>query len=178
MARSDQDHTQIKLVTNVKKAVDPTLVRFEGIAHHGHTPFDVPFISQIEGNLWQGGCQNGLQLPQFIKHVISLYPWEQYTVKHDLDSMLVVKMYDSLDQSTEQVDALAQWINVCVKDGPTLVHCQAGLNRSSLVAVRSLMLREEDPYSANEAIGLLREKRSPACLCNPAFEEYLRGLDK
>lgn len=177
MSRSDQDHTKIDLKTNVKKSVDPTVVRFEGIAHHGHTPFDVPFISQIKGNLWQGGCKNGLQLPQFFKHVISLYPWEAYTIKHDLNSFLTVKMYDSLDQSTEQVDALAEWINVCIKDGPTLVHCQAGLNRSSLVAARALMLNHDDPMYGEEAVELLREKRSPACLCNPAFEKFILSFD-
>lgn len=176
-----EDPTRINLQTNVKKEVDPTLVRMSGTAIHGNTPFDVPFISQIDGNLWQGGCQNGLQLPHFIKNVISLYPWEAYTVKHDLNSYLSVKMYDSLEQSMEQVDAIANWINVCVKDGPTLVHCQAGLNRSSLVAARSLMLKsgpdwDEQPYTADEAIYLLRKQRSPACLCNPAFEEYLRSL--
>jgi hypothetical protein len=60
------------------------------------------------------------------------------------------------------------------KTGPCLVHCQAGLNRSSLVVARVLML---EGATADEAIGLLREKRSPACLCNPAFEEWLRARD-
>lgn len=177
--RNDEDHTKIKLQTNVKAAVDPTIQRFSGVAHHGNTPFDVPFISQIDGNLWQGGCANGLQLPHFFKHIISLYPWEAYTIKHDMNSMLTVKMYDSLEQSMEQVDAIANWINICVKDGPTLVHCQAGLNRSSLVAARSLMLREDDwdkMYTSDEAIDLLRAKRSEACLCNPSFEKHLRML--
>lgn len=180
--RNDEDPTQITLQTNVKKEKDPTIIRMSGIATHGHTPFDVPFISQIEGNLWQGGCQNGLQLPTFFKHLISLYPWEQYQIKHDMNSVMYVKMYDSLEQSMEQVDAIARWINICVKDGPTLVHCQAGLNRSSLVAARSLMIRDTEAplgvykLTADEAIALLREKRSPACLCNQAFEEHLRNL--
>lgn len=179
MSRDDEDTTRINLQTNVKKERDPTLIRMSGVAVHGNTPFDVPFISQIDANLWQGGCQTGLQLPHFFKHIVSLYPWEQYRVNHDMDSMLAVKMYDNLEQSMEQVDAIANWINVCVKDGPTLVHCQAGLNRSSLVAARSLMLRDDDwdkMYTAGEAIALLRERRSPACLCNSAFEEHLRSL--
>jgi protein-tyrosine phosphatase len=179
MSRDDNDHTRIEFQTNVKKERDPTLVRMSGVAVHGNTPFDVPFISQIDGNLWQGGCQNGLQLPHFFKHIVSLYPWEAYRINHDMNSMLAVKMYDSLEQSMEQVDAIANWINICVKDGPTLVHCQAGLNRSSLVAARSLMLRGDDwdkMYTADEAIALLRERRSPACLCNSAFEDHLRNL--
>ena len=80
-------------------------------------------------------------------------------------------MYDSLDQAYGQVDAIAAWVNAGRRSAPTLVHCQAGLNRSSLVAARALML---EGRSADEAITLIREQRSPACLCNPAFERWLR----
>ncbi len=179
MNLNGEDPTKIKLQTNVKADFDPTIQRMEGVARHGLTPFNVPFISQIDGNLWQGGCETGLILPHFFKHIISLYPWEQYKVRHELRSTLSVVMYDSVEQGFEQVDGIARWINDCVKDGPTLVHCQAGLNRSSLVAARSLMLREDDPQmgvyrmTADEAIAALRKNRSPACLCNPAFEAHL-----
>ena len=151
---------------------DPTQQRFSGIAAHGNTPFDVPFMSEIDTNLWQGGCRDGLILPPFIKHLVSLYPWEQYDIDHDLDSAMNVRMYDSVKQGFDQVDALARWVNVCRADGPTLVHCQAGLNRSSLIAARALVL---DGRSPKLAIQTIREKRSPACLCNPAFEKWLLG---
>jgi protein-tyrosine phosphatase len=145
-----------------------------GVARHGNTPFNVSYVSEIAENLWQGGCETGLVLPYDIAHVVSLYPWEQYTVLHEVRSVLSVVMYDSEDQGYAQVDAIASWVNVCRQDGPTLVHCQAGLNRSSLVAARALML---SGLTADAAISLLREKRSPACLCNGAFEAYLRSLD-
>lgn len=54
-----------------------------------------------------------------------------------------------------------------------LIHCQAGLNRSGLLAARTLMKRG---HTADEAIALLREKRSPLVLCNDAFENWLRSL--
>ena len=73
MNTDHDDPTKIKLQTNVKKDLDPTIQRMSGIAYHGQTPFDVPFISHIEGNLWQGGCQNGLILPQFFKHINNLF---------------------------------------------------------------------------------------------------------
>jgi dual specificity protein phosphatase-like protein len=168
------DPTKIVLQTNVKKEFDPTIIRMRGYARHGMTPFDVPFISHIEGNLWQGGCQSGLHLPHFFKHVFSMYPWERYKVKKDqLSTEVYIEMFDSLDQSMEQVDAIARLINEAKKTGPVLVHCQAGLNRSSLVAARSLML---DGRTADEAIKLLRVQRSPACLCNVSFEAHLRSL--
>jgi protein-tyrosine phosphatase len=158
--------------TGIKIDFDPTVQRMRGVARHGNTPFDVPFISEIASNLWQGGCQDGLMLPKFIRHVVSLYPWEQYKVQHELESNLWVRMYDSEDQMFGQVELLARWVNQCRETGPVLVHCQAGLNRSSLVAAKALILSGKSP---EEAIGLLREKRSPACLCNPVFEKWLRS---
>ena len=159
--------------SGVKAEYDPLVQRYAGTSAHGFVPFDVPFISEIAENLWQGGCRRGLILPRFIEHVVSLYPWQAYKLKHELDSCLSVQMYDSEDQPAGQVGLLAAWVNSCRESGPVLVHCEAGLNRSSLVAARALML---GGMTADEAIGLIREKRSPACLCNPAFEAHLRGI--
>jgi hypothetical protein len=111
-------------------------------------------------------------LPVHIRHLVSLYPWESYTVKHELASTVAVRMTDSTDQAVEQIPALAAWVNICRKDGPVLVHCQAGLNRSSLVVAMALIL---EGSTADAAIALIRQKRSPACLCNPAFENWLRA---
>lgn len=151
---------------------DPTVQTMTGVAIHGSTPFSVPYMSHIKGNLYQGGCTDGLILPDTIDNLLSLYKWESYTVNHGLKNSKTVTMYDSLDQAFEQIDELAQWVIDACATGPTLVHCQAGLNRSSLVAARALMLG--DGMTADEAISLIRSKRSPACLCNPAFEEWLR----
>lgn len=156
--------------TKIAIQIDLITKHMVGVARYGNTPFDVPFISEIAPNLWQGGCEEGLILPEFIDHVISLYPWEKYTIAKNTRSWLEVFMYDSEDQAFNQVDAIAQWVNDCRKSGPTLVHCQAGLNRSSLIAARALILEGMNP---TEAITLLREKRSPACLCNPSFEKWL-----
>ena len=157
--------------TRIDIAFDPTVQRMTGIMVHGNIPFDVPFISEIAANMWQGGCQNGLVLPPFIKHLVSLYPWEAYEIRHEIHSGLAILMYDRIDQEFSRVDAIAAWVNACRADGPTLVHCQAGLNRSSLVAARALVL---EGMTADGAIKLLRDKRSSACLCNPSFERWLR----
>ncbi len=68
------------------------------------------------------------------------------------------------------MDGIAAWVNASRDDGPTLVHCQAGLNRSSLVVGRALMLGGMAPRAA---VDLIREKRSPVCLSNPSFEKWL-----
>ncbi len=160
--------------TAIPIELDPAHQRMVGVAVHGNTPFDVPYVSQITGNLWQGGCANGLMLPANVEHVISLYPWEQYRPKRDLKSMLAVRLYDSLDAvDREQVIGIAEWVNVCRADGVTLVHCQAGLNRSSLVAGLALVL---GGWTPEKVIAKLRAKRSPAVLCNPVFEQWLRDF--
>ena len=130
----------------------------------------MPFVSQIDGNLWQGGCEDGLILPDFFRHVVSLYPWESYTIEHEISSVLQIAMLDSLDQEFDRLDAIAHWVRSCLEDGPTLVHCQAGLNRSSLVAARVLMLGGLDSAAA---IAKVRASRSPACLCIGPFVHWL-----
>jgi protein-tyrosine phosphatase len=156
--------------TKIQIRTDPIQRRMSGYTAHGGFYFEAPFISHIEGNLWQGGCQDGMILPEFIENVVSLYPWEKYTVNHELNSFVEVTMYDSLDQSFDQVEGIAEWVKDCCELGPTLVHCQAGLNRSGLVAARVLMLQGK---TGKEAIDILRSTRSPAVLCNYTFEKYI-----
>ena len=99
--------------TAFKIDFNPTVQRMKGVTLHGSAAFDVPLISEIAPNLWQGGCEDGLILPDFIRHLVSLYPWESYTVRHQLDSALLVRMYDSDDQTFEQIEELARWVNLC-----------------------------------------------------------------
>lgn len=157
--------------TAIPMELDPTQQRMRGYAIHGNTPFDVPYLSELAPNLWQGGCREGLVLPDFIDMVVSLYPWEKYTIENGAERVEIA-MYDSTEQGFDQVEDIARIVHEARAEGKTvLVHCQAGLNRSSLVAARALML---DGMTADEAITMIRLKRSDACLCNPAFEKWLR----
>ena len=156
--------------TAIPIQLDPREKRMKGITGHGDQTFDVPVISQIDETLWVGGCTDGLMLPDNIEHLVSLYPWESYRPSDSLKSALSIRMYDSLDQALDQVKAIAAWVNSCRADGPTLVHCQAGLNRSNLIVATALIL---DGMRPSAAIELLREKRSRAVLCNTAFERWL-----
>lgn len=72
----------------------------------------------------------------------------------------------------EQVVVLATQVAEHARDGQTvLVRCRAGLNRSGLVTALALTRLG---YGPNEAIRLIREKRSPWALCNEGFERYVR----
>ena len=167
-----QDHTWISI------QFDPLQQRMTGVTRHGGHHFNVPFMSHIFENLWTGGCQQGLILPRNILHLVSLYPWERYSVKHELDSELHVKAYDAdIEPLVEHLDPLVSWVTSCLEQGPTLVHCQAGLNRSGLVA--ALVLKRLQPESSFKTIiDHLRIKRSPAVLCNESFESYLLKKDE
>jgi protein-tyrosine phosphatase len=153
---------------------DPERQRFYGTTRYGNLPIDVPFISHIDGNLYQGGSRTGLILPDYFMHLVTLYPEEQYSVDHTLHSSLAVVLRDTLDQGFEEVDDIARWVNTCLRSGPTLVACQAGLNRSGMIVARSLMMRG---MTGGGAVELIRRARSRACLCNPSFYRWIVSHD-
>lgn len=132
--------------------------------------FSAPLISHIEGNLYVGGCRNGVKLPDDFKHVVSLYKWERYALGPET-ALHEFTMYDSADmEADDQIHEIAALVNDCLEDGKTLVHCQAGLNRSNLISGLALI---KQGYAPGDAINLLRDKRSPVVLCNEAFENWL-----
>lgn len=162
--------------TAIEMDNDPLNRRFRGVTRHGLIDFDVPYISEVGDNLWMGGVDDGLVLPDFIDHLVRLYQDQEYVGLQHLRTHLSITMLDSVDATLDSVDATAAWVNSARQSGTTLVHCQAGLNRSALVVARALMLGPEH-LSAHEAITHLRETRSPAVLCNPAFEHWLLQQD-
>lgn len=143
----------------------------------GH--FSAPLISHIGGNLYVGGCIDGVRLDDDFAHVVSLYKWERYalgpeTKRHEYE------MYDAVDMPPANlVAAIALDVVRYVGEGKTLVHCQAGLNRSNLIAALALIYGALDPSGMQpaDAIALLREKRSPVVLCNQTFERWLLGRE-
>lgn len=140
------------------------------LADEEHRYFDMPLVSHIEGNLWTGGCVDRVRLPDDFRRVISLYPWEKY----DLGPSTIRvewEMYDAAGMpDLNEVRHAAEAVVSALHSGKTLVHCQAGLNRSGLVAAVALVRMGRTP---REAIDLLRAKRGPVVLCNPTFERWL-----
>jgi protein-tyrosine phosphatase len=113
--------------------------------------------------------------PRFTR-ILNLYQWGEYKVPEGTE-MVVEEMYDQYGEvDVEQLERLVALVQGWLKGGHrVLVHCQAGLNRSSLVVARVLMV--EYGMSAGQAINYIRDNRSPTCLCNKDFEEYLWRLD-
>lgn len=161
----DYDPTKINL------NVDPTTSIIDGWVNHTGDYFRAPYISHVKDNLYQGGCFTGAKLPEHIKYVLSLYPWGRYEIADDV-TRVEIEMYDSLSgkPNLQEIVDLATQVNEWCDEAPTLVHCQAGLNRSGLVAATALCLKG---YQPKLAIQELRDKRSPAVLSNSVFEAFL-----
>jgi hypothetical protein len=135
--------------------------------------FSAPLISQIDETLFVGGCINGVRLDDDFAHVVSLYKWERYTLGPNTERH-EYEMYDASDvPDADLLSAIADDVNRYRAEGKTLVHCQAGLNRSNLITALALIRSGMAPA---DAIALLREKRSPVVLCNAAFESWLLEL--
>ena len=133
--------------------------------------------TQVDSHPVVGGrpLETEIRVPRF-NAILNLYPWGKYRVPDGV-TYQEVEMYDGHGEpDKDQIDGLALSVAMAVKVGQrVLVHCQAGLNRSSLVIVRALMLGWD--MTADQAIDLVRGSRSPMCLCNDNFEQFLRSLD-
>lgn len=138
---------------------------------------DIPLISHITDNLYVGGHSYTAELGDFFSHVFSLYAWgSEYRSDKTVTRHKTVTIHDATDADVSLVDDMVdEVVDALEKGGNVLVHCQAGINRSNLVA--TLVLRKWKGLTSAEAIAMLREKRSELVLANKGFERYLLSLD-
>lgn len=136
--------------------------------------FRFEHFSKIYGNLWMGGTPaaclpNDAQFKQF-HFIVSCYPWEDYQL-HEHQVQTRAFLYDRNELPEQDlISALADYVNVVRKLGPTLVHCQQGWNRSGIIVALALVRSGMWP---RDAIALMRENRSDEVLSNPVFERWI-----
>lgn len=120
---------------------------------------------------WHAAEPSDFDLDKPYDAVVTLYAWAQ-PVGWEVEEL----RYGFGDATMDLVDLsrlqrTAQWAWERWKVGDrVLVRCQAGLNRSGLVTALVLM---REGYTADEAITLLRHRRSPWALCNDEFVRWL-----
>jgi predicted protein tyrosine phosphatase len=91
----------------------------------------------------------------------------------DLDD---VYLYWPIEDKLRMVDedtvrSIAHFVSRLMDAGQhVLVHCHSGLNRASLISGRALVARGMQP---KDAVALLRARRSPECLNNRVFHDWL-----
>ena len=121
------------------------------------------------------GIQDATVTKEHFDTVITLYAWARpadWFVKEIRFGILDSDMgdFDMNEIHRLVLDAHGDW-----KAGKrVLIRCQAGINRSSLIAALVLI---RDGYSAKKAIDLLREKRGGAVLANANFYDWLMQVD-
>jgi len=137
--------------------------------------------SEILPGLWMGGTVNRAQLgyselPEITNllfdTVATLYadalPVDWYVKEFRLGFY----DHDKVDIDSQDLDQVVSAIHQDWRSGKrVLVRCQAGWNRSGLI-VGLVLMREG--MSAQDAIDLIRERRSSDALCNRTFEQFLR----
>jgi hypothetical protein len=156
---------------------------------HEIIDWDFPLHSEILPGLWVGGTDDmdtieysgNLHAPKQITKkdfdaVVTLYAWA-----NPVDWMVEELRFGFYDSDVAHIDSQALATAVSFAYGKwqagkkVLIRCQAGLNRSGLTAALVLI---ESGLTPDEAITLLRTKRTSHVLCNGEFEAFVRTLDK
>jgi hypothetical protein len=139
----------------------------------------VPLLSHIEDQLyvgmspcyWGGGHEVFSSIFDFYSGCLldddeDRYQAAPHTTHHHL------RIHDGHElPSKALVDEIAAKIVQAARSGPTLVHCQMGINRSNLFAAVAL---HQMGRSMDDAILFLRSQRYPFVLMNWHFERFLR----
>lgn len=162
-------------------------VEESGVAPQHEIDWDFPLWSEILSDLWLGGTDDfdtiDYEAYPYARReitkgvfdtVVTLYAWAR-----PVDWFIEEMRYGFYDDDTKHFDEdavmrAAKFAHASWKSGKkVLVRCQAGINRSGLVMGIVLML---EGYTAEQAIELMRTKRSSSVLLNGSFEQYLKEL--
>jgi len=155
---------------------------------HQAIDWDFPLWSEILPNLWLGGTDdfdtieyeaNPYVSREITKNefdtVVTLYAWAR-PVDWQVQEMRY-GFYDAERIDGINFDALfeaAEFAHTQWKAGKrVLIRCQAGINRSGLTMALVLLL---DGYEPDDAIELMRSRRSSAVLINKDFEQLVRTV--
>jgi hypothetical protein len=145
--------------------------------------YPTELYSEILPGLWIGGTDDddvdiqktvpAIQKKDF-DTVVTAYAWANpcdWFVKEIRFGFYDGTMEDFNPAELEDIVSIAHadW----KKGKRVLTRCQAGLNRSSLFCALIMM---KEGYTADEAISLIREKRSGYALFNKKFVEYLKSI--
>lgn len=137
--------------------------------------------SEILPGLWMGGTGNRAQLGYSDTPEITNLHFD--TVATLYADALPVDWYVKeirlgfYDHDKVDIDAndLEQVVSAIYQDWQAgkrvLIRCQAGWNRSGLITALVLI---RHGFGAEQAIELIRERRSPNALCNRTFEQFIR----
>ena len=143
-----------------------------------------PLYSEVAPNLFMGGTDDNATIDQAqkLRHfegsnefdcVVTLYAWAAPANWGVEERRFGFPDANIIEEYIPTIVELAQWAHAKWAAGKKVnIRCQAGLNRSGLVTALTLMI---SGLSADEAIKILRTKRSDYALCNREYEQWLRS---
>lgn len=149
---------------------------------YGQRFYREPLWSEVLEGLWQGGTADHdidaqLRKPMITKKdfdtVITLYGYA-----NPVDWFVREVRYGVWDSNMKDFDVaeLFDIVKLAHSDWKrgkkVLIRCQAGWNRSGLV-MALVLIREG--MAPEDAISLIRKKRSPQALCNNTFVQFLKA---
>lgn len=129
-----------------------------------------PRMNEILSGLFLGDLESSTDLESLahhnIHHIVSILANDDHLVP--LNSHLTLILYDGEQFTPKQLEKGVSFISQALerKEG-VLVHCMAGISRSSSLVGAYLMKVEQ--FSPSEAITLLREKRE---IIDPAYTTF------
>jgi protein-tyrosine phosphatase len=115
-----------------------------------------------------------LAQPSFFDSIVCLYSHANAAGYYVREQRYGIADAELNEDSKPEIRQLATWLYSEWKSGKRVAaKCQAGWNRSGLVAALVLL---HDGFTAEEAISLIRERRSPNALCNQHFVNYIKEV--
>lgn len=125
---------------------------------------------KIVDNVWVGG--DPVDVTKF-QYIVAVNKAPAYHIPNG--TLAVVYPFNDAAWLPDlaKLHELADTVNRFADQGPTLVHCSAGLNRSALVVALALIKRGMTP---GDAIALIRSKRGPEALHNQTFTDWLMAI--
>lgn len=126
-------------------------------------------VHQIDGNIWMGSAPIK-KVDDSFDYIINLYAGARYSLQSHQVMVFALMNDEALIPNERLLHNLADTAVEFAKRGKTLIHCQAGLNRSGLITGLTLIKQGMHPQIA---IDLIRRKRSPQALFNKTFADWL-----
>ena len=142
----------------------------------------LPLFSEVLPNLFISGTadhdvvQRGKSLQQLAEpskfdSIVCLYGHANPASYFTREQRFGIADAELDEESIPEILQLADWLHGEWRKGKRVAaKCQAGLNRSALICCLVLL---KEGYSADDAINLIREKRSPHALFNQHFVKFI-----
>ena len=135
-------------------------------------------ISQIDDKLWLGNLNAAEDTKDLkskgIKKVLSIMTG--YFPKYEKQDNFIHKAFDADDIDSQNIiQYFGECLNFINGEEKVLVHCGAGVSRSSSIVIAFIMWKRKLNYE--DAVNFVKEKR-PFIWPNPGFREQLKIFDK